>query len=349
MAVRTTMADMVEIDGSKGEGGGQVLRTALALSLATRTPFRIDQIRGRRAKPGLLRQHLTAVQAAATIGRARADGAELGSASMTFVPEAVQPGEYTFAVGTAGSATLVLQSVLPPLLLASARTTLTLEGGTHNPAAPPFDFLERVYLPVINRLGPRVAAKLERHGFYPAGGGRFVVTIDPAPRLLPVALLDRGEIVTRRVRALVANLPNHIGEREIATALRLLNWNESAAQLEAVSDAVGPGNALLIEMETEHAAELCTAFGEAGTAAEAVATRAVQEVRRYLTACVPVGCHLADQLLPILALGAGGTFRTMALTQHAKTNADIVRLFTGVRIAATSEGRDVVRVDVTPK
>ena len=349
MVSQTTMARMIEIDGSQGEGGGQVLRTALALSLATRTPFRIGRIRGRRAKPGLLRQHLTAVRAAATIGRARVDGDELGSATLTFEPETVEPGDYTFAVGTAGSATLVLQSILPPLLLATGRTTLALEGGTHNPAAPPFDFVQRVFLPIVNRLGARVEATLERHGFYPAGGGRFVVTIDPAPRLSSLTLVDRGEIVGRRIRALVANLPSHIGEREIATAMRLLNWSESTARLETVRDAVGPGNVILIEIEGEHAAELCTGFGETGTTAEAVATRAAQAVRRYLTASVPVGCHLADQLLPILALGAGGTFRTMTLSRHALTNAEIVRLFTGAAVTATAEGRDVVRVDVTPK
>lgn len=349
MERQTTMAGMIEIDGSQGEGGGQVLRTALALSLATRTPFRIGSIRGRRAKPGLLRQHLTAIRAAAAIGRARVDGDELGSATLTFEPETVESGDYTFAVGTAGSATLVLQSILPPLLLATGRTTLALEGGTHNPAAPPFDFVQRVFLPIVNRLGPRLEATLERHGFYPAGGGRFVVTIDPAPQLSSLTLVDRGEIVGRRIRALVANLPSHIGEREMTTAMRLLNWGESTARLETVRDAVGPGNVILIEIEGEQAAELCTGFGETGTTAEAVAARAVQAVRRYLTASVPVGCHLADQLLPILALGAGGTFRTMALSQHALTNAEIVRLFTGAAITAASEGRDVVRVDVTPK
>src|SRR6185436_13785565 len=174
---------MISIDGSFGEGGGQILRTALSLSLATGAPFRIENIRAQRPKPGLLRQHLTAVQAAAAVGRAHVEGHTAGSLALTFTPTGVFPGDYAFAVGTAGSATLVLQTILPPLLAAGGRTVVTLEGGTHNPWAPPFDFLKRVFLPIVNRLGPRVEVALERYGFYPAGGGRFSVTIDPSPEL----------------------------------------------------------------------------------------------------------------------------------------------------------------------
>jgi RNA 3'-terminal phosphate cyclase (ATP) len=337
---------MIRIDGSEGEGGGQVLRRALALSLATGTPFQIDRIRGRRQRPGLLRQHLTAVQAATAIGGARVEGDALGSAALTFVPAQVQPGEYAFAVGTAGSAILVLQTILPPLLLASGSTTLAIEGGTHNPAAPPFDFIDRVFLPVVERLGPRVSRVLERHGFYPAGGGRLVVRIQPAPQMGFLAMLERGEITGRTLRVLIANLPRHIAEREVSMVSRLLNWNQAQAGIERV-EAAGPGNAVLVEIVSEHASELCSAFGETGVLAEAVADGAVRQARRYLAAGVPVGCHLADQLLPLLALGQGGAFRTVALTQHAKTNADVVRMFTGASIDVTPEGRDVVRVDVT--
>jgi RNA 3'-terminal phosphate cyclase (ATP) len=336
---------MIRIDGSDGEGGGQVLRTALALSLATGTPFRIEGIRAKRRKPGLLRQHLTAVRAATAVGQARVEGDALGSAELTFVPAAVRPGYSACAVGTAGSATLVLQTILPPLLLAGAPSTVAIEGGTHNPAAPPFDFIERVFLPVVERLGARVSAALERPGFYPAGGGRIVARIGPVARLAALELLERGEITGRRVRVLLANLPRHIAEREIRVALRLLNWSETAGVIDTM-DAPGPGNAVLIEMESEHACEICSAFGETGVVAEAVADRVAHEARRYLAAAVPVGCHLADQLMPLLALGDGGSYRTLALTQHSKTNAAIVRLFTGATIDVTPEGRDAVRVDV---
>ncbi len=338
---------MITIDGSRGEGGGQILRTALALSLATGTPFRIERIRARRSKPGLMRQHLTAVQAAVAVGRATVEGAAIGSGTLTFTPNGIEPGDYAFAVGSAGSATLVLQTVLPPLLLASGRTRLTLEGGTHNPWAPPFDFLAAVVVPIINRLGPTVETTLTRAGFYPAGGGRFTVTIEPAPRLERLELLDRGPIAGRRVRALLANLPRHIGERELAKALSVLNWSEDCGRLEIVDNAVsGPGNIVFVELEAEHVTEICTGFGEMGTPAEAVAERPAKDALKYLATNVPVGVHLADQLLPILSLGQGGSFRTLALSRHAQTNADVVREFLDVTIRVTDEGRGACRVDI---
>src|SRR5512138_2046230 len=163
---------MITIDGSQGEGGGQILRSALALSLVTGKPFRIENIRARRQKPGLMRQHLTAVNAAVEIGAAHVSGNTVGSSELTFAPTALRSGEYHFVVGTAGSCTLVLQTVLPALIIAEGSSEIRLEGGTHNPAAPPFDFLAGAFLPLLNRMGPDVRAALERPGFYPAGGGR---------------------------------------------------------------------------------------------------------------------------------------------------------------------------------
>src|SRR5262245_17125561 len=174
---------MIIIDGSSGEGGGQILRTALALSLVTGTPFRIQKIRAGRPKPGLLRQHLTAVQAAVEVGSASASGAELGSQELSFWPGKVRAGAYRFAIGPAGSACLVVQTVLPPLLLAGGPSSLVVEGGTHNPFAPPWDFLARAFFPLLQRMGARVSTTLERHGFFPAGGGRLRVEIEPGPAL----------------------------------------------------------------------------------------------------------------------------------------------------------------------
>src|SRR5262245_8429391 len=202
---------MVTIDGSIGEGGGQILRTALSLSLVTGKPFRIEKIRAGREKPGLLRQHLTAVNAALQIGQAKADGIIVGATELTFIPGKIVAGAYRFAIGTAGSTTLVLQTVLPALLTADGPSRLTLEGGTHNPFAPPFEFLQRTFLPVLNRMGPQVTVSLERPGFYPAGGGRFNVAIQPCERLRSVELKDRGEIQRRLAKAVVAGLPKEIG------------------------------------------------------------------------------------------------------------------------------------------
>jgi RNA 3'-terminal phosphate cyclase (ATP) len=172
------------------------------------------------------------------------------------------------------------------------------------------------------------------------------VTIDPAPQLSRLQLLDRGDAVARRVLALVAHLPRHIGEREVATALGLLSWPEEAGRVDSVANTPGPGNVVFVVLESEHVTEICTGFGEVGKSAEKVAEDAIKEMRRYLAAGVPVGCHLADQLMTLLAVGPGGSFRTLTLSRHALTNADIVSQFGGVRVKITSESRDVVRVDV---
>ena len=209
---------MITIDGSQGEGGGQILRTSLALSLVTGQPFRMERVRARRQKPGLLKQHLTAVEAAKMVGCAEVEGAALSSQTLEFRPGPVTPGNYRFAVGTAGSATLVLQTVLPALLTASGHSTLTLEGGTHNPMAPPFDFLARSFMPLIHRMGPCVELELKRPGFYPAGGGQFHARIEPAKKLSRLDLLERGSITGRQTRILVSKLPEHVGQRELAVA-----------------------------------------------------------------------------------------------------------------------------------
>jgi RNA 3'-terminal phosphate cyclase (ATP) len=338
--------DMITIDGSTGEGGGQVLRTALALSLVTGAPFRIEKIRAGRPKPGLLRQHLTAVKAAAAVGKAQVSGDVLGASELTFEPGAVTAGEYAFAIGSAGSATLVLQTVLPALLTASVSSTLTLDGGTHNPWAPPFDFLRAALLPIVNQLGPRVEAELVKPGFYPAGGGRIVVTIAPAKALARLDLDARGDVLQKRVRVLLANLPKHIADRELRTALRLLNWPPECAGVEQVDASDGPGNVMFVVLESARVTEVFTGFGESGTAAEAVAEGVAKAARRYLAADVPVGPHLADQLLPIMAVGQGGSFRTVSLTRHARTAIEVIRRFLDVEISAASEARDVTRVEV---
>jgi len=318
---------MITLDGSRGEGGGQVLRTALALSMATGTPIRIEQIRARRSRPGLLRQHLTAVEAATRLCGARTQGASLGASQLEFVPGPVRPGEYTFAVGTAGSATLVLQTVLPVLLTASGPSTLVLEGGTHNPWAPPYDFLARSFLPLVERLGPRIEARLERHGFYPAGGGRFTVRVDPVARLGRLDLAERGAVRGIRARALVANLSQSIGARELAVVAEALPG--CARGIETVASP-GPGNVLLIEIASEPVTEVFTGFGEKGQPAEDVARLAVEAAQAYLAADVPVGEHLADQLMVPLALAGGGSFVTTALSSHGRTNLEVIEQVLGV-------------------
>ena len=318
---------MLLLDGSAGEGGGQILRTALGLSLVTGTPFTIERIRAGREKPGLLRQHLTAVQAAAAIGKADVSGAALGSRVLTFRPGAVEPGFYSFSVGTAGSATLVLQTVLPALLTAGGPSTLSLEGGTHNAWAPPFDFLEKAFLPLLARMGAKVAVKLERRGFYPAGGGRFKAVIEPASRLERLELPERGKVRALRGAAIVASLPAGIAQRELKVLERSLSMDRTRLKVIEDRESTGPGNVVFVEVESESVTEVFTGFGEKRVSAEAVAGTLAKEVREYLEADVPVGEYLADQLLIPLALAGGGSFLTPPLSSHSTTNIAVIEMF----------------------
>ena len=337
---------MIAIDGSEGEGGGQILRTSLALSLVTGRPFRMERIRARRQKPGLLRQHLTAVEAARTVGCAEVSGAALNSQVLEFRPGTVTPGNYRFAVGTAGSATLVLQTVLPALLTAPGPSTLILEGGTHNPLAPPFDFLAACVNPLIHRMGPTVELELKRPGFFPAGGGRFHARVQPTTKLSPIALLERGSIRSRHARIWTSKLPEHVAERELAVVRAELKWRADECSVESVPYPLGPGNAVVLEIEAEQVTAVFTSFGERGRPAEEVAKAAVEAAKAWLDANVPVDEHLADQLLLPMALAGGGSFRTTKPSLHTTTNAEIIRRFLPVPIRIDPEREFVWRVTV---
>ncbi|MCA1564556.1 MAG: RNA 3'-terminal phosphate cyclase [Acidobacteria bacterium] len=340
---------MITIDGSHGEGGGQIIRTSLALSLITGKPFRIYNVRARREKPGLQRQHLTAVRAAAAVGGAQVEGAGLGATAFTFHPGAVTPGDYAFPIGTAGSATLVLQTILPPLMIAPAPSTLVFEGGTHNVHAPPYEFIVKTFLPLVNRMGARVTTELVRYGFYPPGGGRFHARVEPAGTLRPLDLLTRGEIRARRARALVVKLPPAIGERELAVVSEQLGWGARAGdelRVETSQNASSPGNVLTLEIESEHLTEVFTGVGERGVRAETVAERAAGEARAYLDTGAPVGEHLADQLLIPFALAGGGSYATGQPSLHTTTNIEVIKMFLDVRITAKRTGGCVWKIEI---
>ncbi|HEX8476016.1 MAG TPA: RNA 3'-terminal phosphate cyclase [Pyrinomonadaceae bacterium] len=338
---------MQTIDGSSGEGGGQIIRTSLALSLITRQPFRITNVRARRERPGLQRQHLTAVRAAAEIGRADTEGAHVGAREFQFEPREVSAGEYHFSIGTAGSTTLVLQTVLPPLITASAPSVLTFEGGTHNVHAPPFEFIEKSFLPLINRMGARVEAQLERYGFYPPGGGRFSVLIEPAPTLRRLDILERGRIRKQHARVLVVNLPPHVAERELAVIRQKLDFREDQLEIAASTNAHSPGNVLTIEFESEHVTEVVSRIGERGVRAEVIAEKAAREAAQYVASGAPVGEHLADQLLIPLALAGGGSYTTVAPSLHTKTNIEVVKKFLPVDIQTRHIAGDIWKIEVS--
>jgi RNA 3'-terminal phosphate cyclase (ATP) len=337
---------MLTLDGSYGEGGGQILRSCLSLSLVTGQSFRLEKIRAGRQKPGLRAQHLVAVQAAAAIGAAETSGAELGSQTLTFAPQRVTAGDYAFAIGTAGSATLVAQTVLPALVTAAGPSAVVLEGGTHNPMAPPFEFLALTFLPLLQRMGPRVRLKLDRHGFYPAGGGKMRLTVEPVPKLTPLDLSERGHQIAIRATAVVANLPALIAERELKVLKRDLDLGPADLRVAEVKSR-GPGNVVFVEVECAHLTEVFTAFGEQGVKAEVVAGRLAHEVRNYLDTDAPVGEHLADQLLLPMALAGGGSFVTGALSQHALTNLWVLQQFLPVAARSTPASDKTVRVEIT--
>ncbi|KFB67199.1 MAG: RNA 3'-terminal phosphate cyclase [Candidatus Accumulibacter vicinus] len=328
---------MIELDGSHGEGGGQILRTALTLSMITGIPFRIERIRARRSKPGLLRQHLTAVNAAVQICGAQVEGAGPGSQALSFIPGKIRGDDYRFAIGTAGSCTLVLQTLLPALWFADAPSTLRISGGTHNPAAPPLDFLSRSWLPLLLRMGVEMKLELLRHGFYPAGGGELYASVRPVSALQSFELLERGELRVARATAIVAGVPVGVAKRELAELHLQLGGvlGELQQEMRALSSREGPGNALLVELQYREITELFTAFGEKGLPAEVVASRVAKLARHFHDSTAAVGEHLADQLVLPLALAGAGAFTTVNVSSHLQTNVEVIGKFLPVEFSLT--------------
>lgn len=344
---------MIELDGAAGEGGGQILRSALALSLCTGQPMTIRRIRARRPKPGLMRQHLACVNAAIAISNAKAQGAALGSQELTFEPGAVRPGDYHFNVGTAGSCALVLQTILPPLMVAPSTSSVVLGGGTHNPMAPPFHFLERCFVPLLNRLGVGLTLELRRIGFYPAGGGEFSALITPAAGgLAPVDLLERGALRAAYAECLAPGLPSQVASRELRAIGRLLGWAPAQLIAPVVCPNEGPGNALMATLVHEHVTELITAFGEKSLRSEAVAASLSKEVQAFQRADGALGPHLADQWMLPLALAVVETkrpasFTCTEMTGHATTNIGTIEAFLPVRFDVSESSPSRWRVSLT--
>lgn len=354
------MSDVITLpltlDGSTGEGGGQILRTGLALSMATGRPLHITRIRAGRPKPGLMRQHLACVQAAVAVSGGQADGAELGSQTLLFTPGAVRAGDYRFQIATAGSCLLVLQTVLPALMLADSESRVQLSGGTHNPMAPPFDFLERSFAPLVQRLGVGLDLQLQRRGFFPAGGGELVAHVTPsaAQPLTPVDVMERGALRNAYGEALVPGLARNIAHRELETLGQRMGWTFEAGQLRQppTRQNEGPGNALIATLEYEYVTEVFCQLGERSLSAEQVAKRLVDEIRAYQRSAGALGPHLADQWMLPLALavwrsGRAARYTCTEVTQHTATNAQTIALGLPVRVQITPVER-AMQVEISP-
>lgn len=336
---------MIRIDGSRGEGGGQIVRSALALSMATGQSFSIEKIRAGRKKPGLMRQHLTSVMAAREVCQGKVDGAELGSTAITFHPGEIRAGDYHFPIGTAGGTGLVFQTVFPALLLAEETSTVKLEGGTHNGMSPPFEFLRDSFLPAMAGIGVEATLDMDRAGFYPAGGGIVRANVKPCALDRKLDLTDRGALKKLHGEARVANLPGDIAEREAKTLCAQLDLEEDAVRIRH-ADALGPGNALLAWLEFEGVTEVYSGVGEQGVRAERIAERVAKSVRRHLRSKAVVGPHLADQLLLPMALGSGGRFTMMRPSLHFETNVETVGQFLDVPIRHAEEEEGLWLVEV---
>ena len=286
------------------------------------------------------------MRAARDISGAQVEGDEIGSSTLSFDPGSAWPGNYYFAIGTAGSTTLVLQTILYPLLLAEDKSQLILTGGTHNIHAPSYDFVAQTFLPILNRMGPKVTITIDRYGFYPRGGGQLTVNITPTSHLSSISIMARGKIVAQQARALITKIPEHVAKRELRQVSKNLGWQKDCLHHCPLPADQGPGNVILLEVQSEHITEIFTGFAQRGVRAEAVADSAIKMAQNYLAADVPVGEYLADQLLIPLALAGEGEFTTLALSEHTLTNIDVIQMFLSVDITHSqlSSGKWVIRV-----
>lgn len=340
------MNKMIRIDGSKGEGGGQILRTALALSACTGQGFEIVNIRAGRRKPGLMRQHLVCVRAVQQICNAQVSGDEISSQNLVFNPGKIEAGEYHFAVGSSGSAMLVMQSVLPPLLLAGSSSLLTIEGGTHNPMSPPFHFINEVFVPALKKMGFDCSCELESWGFYPIGGGRIKVAVSPKScRMNRLNLSEPGQFAGAEVVAAVSRIPWEIAEDECKSVVREAKF-EVLKKSAFMVDSPGPGNVVMLRLDYENSRAMFSGFGQLGVSRKKVATEVFRQANRFYKSGAAIDEHLADQILLPMALAGGGVFTTSEPTPHTRTNLEVISLFLPISHEITRVSDKIWRIEV---
>lgn len=329
---------MIRIDGAMGEGGGQVLRSSLTCAVVTGQPFEIHHIRANRRKGGLLRQHLTCVQAAAAICGATVEGDALRSSRVVFHPGPIRAGEHHFQIGTAGSTSLVLQTLIPALCLADGPSTIIVEGGTHNGKSPPFHFLQKSFLPLLEKMGPTAEATLLSWGFYPAGGGRIRLKVSPVDRLSPLDLTDAGPIGQITCRAVVSGVSRQLARKQRMVLQHHLGLESERVLVQSLQDPRGPGNVVWAEVARDTHTELFSAVGERSHEPERAAHEVVDQVSAYIALGAATGEHLADQLLLPMAIAGGGRFTSCKPSLHTRTNAQVIQRFIDIPIDFATEG-----------
>ncbi|MFC1997512.1 RNA 3'-terminal phosphate cyclase [Chloroflexota bacterium] len=330
---------MIIIDGSIGEGGGQVLRSALTLSVMTGNELRIDNIRGKRKSVGLRPQHLKAVQASAEICDATFEGGKIGSKEIIFYPGEVQAGEYQFDIGTAGSTSLVLQTILLPLSRADAPSIVSIRGGTHVPWSPCFHYLDLNYLPFLWQVGLDVHLRMEKAGFYPLGGGQIRAVIEPVEHFSSLNLQQRGRLLEIRGISAVANLARNIATRQRRQVIGRLGRRFPLNDIRIIDiPAQSSGSLILLLAEYEHSQACYFALGEKGKSANKVADQAIGEFEAFIATDGVIDQYMADQLLlPLAFAGNPSEIHTSQVTNHLVTNAEVIMAFLPVEIKISGE------------
>ncbi len=321
--------ETVFIDGGSGEGGGQIIRTSLTLACVTGKAVHFENIRAARRKPGLARQHLSCVEAACRISGGKCSDARIGSKVLDFRPGAVRSGEYNFDIGSAGSASLVVQTVLPALFLVGGPSSVTVTGGTHNPWAPPFDFLAESFLPALESAGFGADCKLLKHGFYPAGGGKIEFGVRPRKNSdTQINLCEPEEKARIDARIYTARLSSHIAQKQ-KKLLQKSKLNIEKIEIVEVTDSDGPGNCIMLLVRGRRTT-IFTAFGQRGKPSEEVVGEVAGLAGSFLAGGAAVDRFLADQLLIYMAMAKAGCFTTNELSNHLLTNVETIKKFLGV-------------------
>ena len=343
---------MLEVDGSHGEGGGQLLRMSVALSVLTEQPIRVARIRAGRKNPGLAAQHATAVGALAKMCDAKVDGLRIGSSTITVQPGKIRPGAYSFDVGTAGSVTLVLQALIPVAAAAPGPVRLRVVGGTDVPWSPPADFFARVFLPLLRRVGGRVEVEVMRRGYYPRGGGIVEAVVQPTREWSPLEFTELGKVERVRGIAHVANLPEEIPRRMKHAATRRLHGLADVKIEERIyrgEDAVGQGGALVLWAETDATVLGSDSLARRGASSEQVGEEAAGSLRAEIESGSTFDVHLTDQLLVYLARATGpSTFCARQISGHLDAMMWLLPQFLPCRFGVANEGPRM-RVSVEPR